>query len=356
MRVTAKRTTRDDGAGSSRRPADRRHRRHRLSRLAGAAAVVAVLGVLAFTPGPAGAIVGGTAVPSSAHPYFVTVIDADGFLCGGSIIDADVVLTAAHCMASSASVPWQVVVKVHDTTPVHAVAVTIHPLWNDDLGDGHDLAVVRLPAGSTAGIDPIVVGAPLDASAYAAGNEATTIGHGATYDDGGPTAELREVQVPIRSDGYMSDIYDPWWWTDEWAENLHIGAGSSGQTICYGDSGGPLMVNHNGRTVQIGVSSFGFPDAYDFDPCDVPGAFSELDGHQLAWLGVTVPGIQQRWSDCVDGVGRSGRPTVSYLADTQFHQEFSTTRCDTGAPPPEPAPDPLPRQCRPPNRNTCQEP
>ena len=52
-------------------------------------------------------IVGGTAVPNSKYPFMVALLDkrraGDAFdeqFCGGTLIDKDSVLTAAHCLVN----------------------------------------------------------------------------------------------------------------------------------------------------------------------------------------------------------------------------------------------------------------
>ncbi|MGI8661188.1 MAG: S1 family serine peptidase [Thermoleophilaceae bacterium] len=57
-----------------------------------------------------GRIVGGTQIPVTATPWQVKVnirraAGGDGSLCGGSIINATTVVTAAHCVTDSATVP-----------------------------------------------------------------------------------------------------------------------------------------------------------------------------------------------------------------------------------------------------------
>ena len=97
-----------------------------------------------------------------------------------------------------------------DVTLRQATSLTIHPLWNGDFADGHDLAIVRLTAGSTNGVTPVQVGSPWNLSYYAARTPATIVGHGARSWGGPSTVELRAVDTVLRSDDWMDDIYNPW--------------------------------------------------------------------------------------------------------------------------------------------------
>jgi hypothetical protein len=132
------------------------------------------------------------------------------------------------------------------------------------------------------------------------------VGHGETYWGSGVSPELRDLHTPLHSDEYMDDIYNRLLWWDEWKENLMIGAGWTNHTACRGDSGGPLTVERNGVTVQVGVYSFWFPPGFipDGESCAQPGAYAELSNAQLAWIAATVPGVAAGWGSCEVGWAR----------------------------------------------------
>jgi secreted trypsin-like serine protease len=273
------------------------------------------------------------------YPYFVRVriykyADLNKYaVCGGSVIDPGWILTAAHCMTHSAErseIAVDVLVHDSDYLRVPVVELILHPLWDGDATNGHDLALLRVATCATEGgscqgfsnkyghaptvhyLTPMMKvqvgvphshGAPPDSGAYAAGVTATIVGHGATEWEGGPTIELRDLHTPLHSDAYMEDnnAYNLWPLWSNWDARLMIGAGWTNHTACDGDSGGPLTVNRNGVTVQVGVASF---VSYFFDGCDRPGAYAELSGPQLAWVAATVPGVTGRWGLCWANTGR----------------------------------------------------
>lgn len=284
-------------------------------RLAGAVASgMALLGAV-VPNGPAHAIVGGVDTTRQSHPYFVTLRlpEFNGLtFCGGTLIDPEWVLTAAHCVdrftRSTPIIRFRPESEGVGGPEARPTEIRLHPLWDGDTLHGHDLALLRLPAGASAGIPTIQAGAPFDAGAYAADNFAAAVGIGRTDPDDRADDKVRMVTMRIKSDSYMEDLYDPWYefgLHDEFKSSLHIGAGSRTKTVCNGDSGGPLYANRGRTRVQIGVPSYVRSD------CDRAAIYSELDGAHLAWLATHVPSIAGRWGSCVAG-GRSGAPAYSY--------------------------------------------
>jgi hypothetical protein len=108
----------------------------------------------------------------------------------------------------------------------------------------------------------------------------------------------------------MDDIYNPWYWFSDWDNELMIGAGTHGTTICDGDSGGPLVVPaSDGHPIEVGVASFGKSS------CNEANAFAELSGPQLAWIASVVPEVATGWGTCTTVNGVPGRGVATYGTD-----------------------------------------
>ncbi len=70
-------------------------------------------------------IVGGTSVPNGKYPFMAALLDKrragdafDELLCGGTLIDKDSVLTAAHCLVNPKPDKLQVVVGRTALNPI----------------------------------------------------------------------------------------------------------------------------------------------------------------------------------------------------------------------------------------------
>ncbi len=119
-----------------------------------AALIVPLCAQSVLTPVPAGAIMGGIAVPSSVAPSVVALVDRrfnDQF-CGGTVVAAEWILTAAHCAVGYRSQPrhdrgrgsGRADLRTQVGTVIPVLEVVIHPAF-DRGARRNDLALLRLP-------------------------------------------------------------------------------------------------------------------------------------------------------------------------------------------------------------------
>jgi secreted trypsin-like serine protease len=209
-------------------------------------------------------VIGGTRAHIEDYPWQVMLIIGDapdpvrqGF-CGGTLIRAQWVLTAAHCM-SSIKTPGEVNIVSGSTYPkwtntgdrVAVEKIIISPSWKPDSYE-FDFAILKLER-------PVKVGSPVgligQGVAIPDGTKADVSGWGALY-VGGPMSDiLMEAELPVISNAdclkstfYKNLIKD---------SMLCAGYREGGLDACQGDSGGPLVTKINGVSTLIGVVSWG---------------------------------------------------------------------------------------------------
>lgn len=221
-----------------------------------AATGVGVASAPAVSSSPAGTeqarIVGGKETRLSDHPYAVYLADRNGRqFCGGALIGADRVVTAAHCVDGRSENRLWVVAGREDTQSDEGTVAGVRGIWIPeeyrDPTRGKDIAVLalnqRLPYRTIQPADR------KDAALYAEGRRATVLGWGRTSESGDRTTKLRSASVPMRADRDCANAY-----RDYVPEEMACaGYREGGIDACQGDSGGPLV--SGGKL--IGVVSWG---------------------------------------------------------------------------------------------------
>lgn len=235
-------------------------------------------------------IIGGQTATAGEFPYMVALVQANGGsqFCGGSLIAATWVLTAAHCFFNDQN--------QQDTfaTDVNIVAGTVDLTGGGqtvgvtrivEQGYGQnqllDIALLELAQPVTLGGDVALVPFNSAASTPATGSTTTITGWGATTSDGNnPSDQLLKVQLPV----VACDQDDP---------TLFVCAGGvEGQDSCLGDSGGPLVVdNGGGNFLQVGITSSGPATCAQAGQYGIYTRVSQYSGWINQTIGANVPPI-----------------------------------------------------------------
>ena len=157
-------------------------------------------------------IIGGSETEVNEYPWQVGLVypgypgsDGKTPLCGGSIISAQHILTAAHCTQEPLSFYLQVSLGEHDTTDAAAdirtvSRITNHPQYNpDNLLNDISILTLSSPLTFSRAMSPVCL--PADPSLSYAGATATVTGWGRTSPDPeGPLADsLQEVELTVLS-------------------------------------------------------------------------------------------------------------------------------------------------------------
>jgi secreted trypsin-like serine protease len=246
-----------------------------------------VLGSFALLASPAHAIMYGEDAGSGEYPWTVALVFAgsgepvaDQF-CGGTLIDAGHVLTAAHCAQALRPSQVQVVAGETDLTnalaPRHDVAsIALHPYADVDEDTGapprRDLAVLTLA-------EPVAGGAGMTIPIGQAGDVTPSLlatGWG-IEETGAPASTLQVADLDHVTDASCIGA----WGSAFHAQDAMCAIGSDGTHVvdtCNGDSGGPLVRPGTDPTQPldwrlVGATSFGSPG------CDLatrPGVYARV--------------------------------------------------------------------------------
>ncbi|KAL9944076.1 hypothetical protein D7B24_007922 [Verticillium nonalfalfae] len=201
-------------------------------------------------------IVGGVAASAGDFPFIVSLQRSGSHFCGGSLLNANTVLTAAHCStgvsASSVTVRAGSLNRSSGGTLVRVSSIVVNPGYVASRYD-NDFAIWKLAT-------PIPTSSTISYATLAAANSdpaantlTTTAGWGTTSSGGStlPTA-LRKVDVPIISRATCRSYYG----TSAVTTNMICaGFAAGGKDSCQGDSGGPI-IEASSRTL-VGVVSWG---------------------------------------------------------------------------------------------------
>lgn len=238
-------------------------------------------------------VVGGTSVPDGKYKFVTALRDitrGDSVyqqqFCGGTLIDRNSVLTAAHCLETVTAPQLRVTVGITSLKEPRqgqtrsVTAITRHPQYtNSTISFRYDAAVLTLSR-PIKNIAPARIPATTSNGLETPGRMATVAGWGNTekqnpefeQQDKFP-ARMQEAQVPVVSDEEARNDYG-----FNYAPALMLAAGREGKDTCQGDSGGPIFAKKsNGRVSQIGITSFG----RGCGTRNFPGVYAEANSEEI---------------------------------------------------------------------------
>jgi secreted trypsin-like serine protease len=236
---------------------------------------------------PPGKIVGGIEARPYEFPWQVSVQrkSSGSHFCGASIINANWIVCAAHCMSGETPGIVSVSVGDHDRGAVSAVrvvhdvaAIFVHELYNSRTFE-NDVSLIKTvnPIDlSTANVKPICAPDPANDYVY---YKSQCSGWG-TINSGGICCPdvLRYVTLNITTNAFCDAVYT----TDTIYPDMICATDNTGMNerdSCQGDSGGPLSTKSAGGIFSlIGIVSWGIGCASGF-----PGVYCRVGSH-TAWI------------------------------------------------------------------------
>ncbi|MEY9363576.1 secreted trypsin-like serine protease [Bradyrhizobium yuanmingense] len=238
-------------------------------------------------------IIGGADADPAQWPFLVGIF-APNFgapFCGGSLVNKQWVVTAAHCVVVSPGVV-ESSISVRQSAPsgqprgtMSRVARVIpHPDF-DSAGRKNDVALLRLAAPLNIETRKIAMLATTDTeNAWSGvGACAAVAGWGLTVQRSGLPGHLQAVNVPIVSQQDCRAAYTPKY---DIQAKAHICAGymPGGKDSCFGDSGGPLIVRAGPTgALLVGIVSFGEGCARP----NQPGVYTRVSNY-VDWITSTI--------------------------------------------------------------------
>ncbi|XP_011694181.1 PREDICTED: trypsin-1-like [Wasmannia auropunctata] len=210
-------------------------------------------------------IIGGTPTTIDEHPYQVSLHYDGEYVCGGSIINKQWILTAAHCVYGGSPKLFRVRVGstyYHQggTLIADISAIILHKQYRFDTFD-YDVALIKLLRPLTTGPNVRII--ILENADAKVDSKATVAGWGKMSENGPTSKQLRRVVLPIMDQQKCRNIYQ--FYRIVTPNMLCAGDTTNNKDTCQGDSGGALVFNG----AQIGIVSWGaqcesvgFPGVY----------------------------------------------------------------------------------------------
>ncbi len=221
-------------------------------------------------PGAPVPIVGGQEADVCAWPSAVAVLEDDEtpVMCSGSLIHPQVVLTAAHCI-----IPERPIValgfgesgQVFGVPQFTVAPIECVPHPNYALAQTNDIAYCLLAeAVEDVPIVPLLAGCEVEE--LQPGVEVTIVGFGATYGTYDPDTKTIST-MGVGAKRWITQTVD--------AIDLDIGevamvGGDGSQSACFGDSGGPALIELSDGTWRV----FG-AGSHLYDPGGLPPPMEE---------------------------------------------------------------------------------
>ncbi|XP_078360420.1 MAM and LDL-receptor class A domain-containing protein 1-like isoform X2 [Oculina patagonica] len=220
------------------------------------------------TPIAQSRVIGGQDAKPGAWPWQIALKRYNRFICGGSLISKDWIVTAAHCVAGS-SIPsnYKIVVGDHNRNTIEgteqevvAKRIISHPQYNRPSRLNNDIALIELasPVKLSQRVNPVCI--PSHDSDIPTGSKCYITGWGKIRHPGSSYHILQQAKMPpIDNNKCKLKISQAGVSVTFTRQMLCAGVENTILSGCHGDSGGPYVcLNADGKTYSLhGAVSWG---------------------------------------------------------------------------------------------------
>jgi len=238
-----------------------------------------------------GRIIGGSQATPGEFPMIVSLKYLGSHRCGGGILTANHILTAAHCVDGISAGNLHVWVGAHNQAiqepevRIHpAASFVMHPTWNAGTIDG-DVAVITLST-------PIELSHPrastirIPTQGHEPTGPAKNIGWGLTSNGGQVSNVLMKVDITMKTREECRSIYQ---FINPITAGMVCAGASTDAGSCNGDSGSPLLCGTPANHYCCGVVSWGIGGQCGSP--NYPSVFGN-PAHFSNWIVQQAPGTQ----------------------------------------------------------------
>ncbi|KAK0181219.1 hypothetical protein PV327_003521 [Microctonus hyperodae] len=216
-----------------------------------------------------GRIVNGEDAKPGEIPYQVSLQTLGSFhFCGGSVLNKNYVITAAHCVVNQDVNTMKIVAATTDLTDpksTHEVEkIIIHEKYDSYDSWRNDIALIKVKTEFVANSVLSFVPLPTPSQEIPAESVAVVSGWGRLWQGGSSPKVLQKTEIFIASQNYCEKKYNEQGYD---IHSTHICAHDPVEETgsCHGDSGGPLTVE--GKLVGLvswamGCAMTDYPTVY----------------------------------------------------------------------------------------------